>query len=251
MLSDTEQSCIGWDSETDTASEMYDAKGPHTVQKESVKGTGSTFWDFIQSNGLWILLISLSATVFLSVIFLDFEWLVSGMGDFLKSYWPILLSPIVGYAFGTWIMGTLYRPEGRYLIHLNPEHHSIRVVFIPERMFRLFRQTGNNIVYHSPVGSPVYVAENLDTDNGYISYGWVHELNSLEVMTREKAYINWDSTLNKVLEENLDLMINPHILGLGYSRKAIKDHLDRMAEVMGISDKDLPGSKESEGGNHD
>ena len=95
----------------------------------------------------------------------------------------------------------------------------ISFAYIGKHRFRFFEQSGNNVLYHSPSGMPVYLAEDIDTERGTIAYSWIHELGAFEVMTREEAFVNWRSTLEEVLRENLQLMDHPHVIGLGLDYK--------------------------------
>ena len=158
---------------------------------------------------------------------------------FLEEYWPVLMAPFAGWFLGRWTVKALYRPSGRIIACMEPETHLFRAVFIPDSMFRFFEQSGNNVLYHSALGMPVYIAEHIDTENGQIRYSWIHELSSLEVMTREDTYVNWRATLEEVLRENLGLMDHPHVIGLGYARKCLKDQLDLIAETLGLSGRDF------------
>jgi hypothetical protein len=103
------------------------------------------------------------------------------------------------------------------------------------------------------MGLPVYTIEKLDLERGHVDYGWVHENDALVVMTRESAYNKWNETLNEVMEDNLELMVHPHIIGLGYARKSLRDHLNGLGKVFGFTDADydkhttLPDGPEQKG----
>ena len=168
-------------------------------------------------------------------------WHVFGkdaVASFLKGYWPVMIAPFVGAFLGKWAVKSLYRPTGRVVVCLYPTTHTFRAVFIPDMMFRYFEQAGNNVLYHTPGGTPVYVAEDIDTDRGYIVYSWIHELDSFSVMTREETYNNWRNVLEEVLRENLQIMDHPHVIGLGYARQCLRDHLDMIAETLGLTKRD-------------
>ncbi len=158
--------------------------------------------------------------------------------EYLAEYWPVLAAPFVGAFLGYWTVKNLYRPTGRVVVCLLPETHTFRAVFIPDMMFRYFEQAGNNVLYHTPNGTPVYVAEDIDTERGYILYSWIHELDSFTVMTREETYNNWRSVLEEVLRENLQILDHPHVIGLGYARQCLRDQLDLIAETLGLTKRD-------------
>ncbi|MCQ2069796.1 MAG: hypothetical protein MJZ68_01535 [archaeon] len=158
--------------------------------------------------------------------------------DFLGEVWPVLAGPVIGWYFARWVVNNLYHPAGRVLVVLDVENHTFRCIFVPEHVFMQLEQSGNNVLYHSFGGAPVYLAKSIDLSTGTVDYGWVHDLDPLVVMTREEAFAKWDETLNEVLEENLELMSHPHIIGLGYARKSLRDHLDGLAESMGFKEMD-------------
>ena len=158
---------------------------------------------------------------------------------FLDEYWPVLISPFLGWFLGMWVVKRLYRPSGRMVVCMDPSTHLFRPVFIPDNMFRFFEQSGNNVLYHSALGMPVYIAEEIDTENGSIRYSWIHNLSSMEVFTREETYNNWRNTLEEVLRENLELIDHPYVIGLGYARKCLKDQLDLIAQTLGLSGRDF------------
>ncbi len=156
----------------------------------------------------------------------------------LQEYWPVLLSPIAGALLARFVVRSLYHPSGRVLVHLDVENHLLRAVFVPDDMFRYITQTGNNVVYHTMSGIPVYLVEGMDLDRGVVDYGWIHTENAVIVMTRENAYRKWYGTLNTVLEENLELMVHPKVIGLGYARSTLRGHLDKISSALGLTEAD-------------
>lgn len=204
----------------------------------SSEGLGRTGWDLIY-NGRYTLIVLIGVAVVGICLFLFGDRLPIGpVSDFVTTYWPVLLCPLIGYWFAGRVVRRYYRPSGRAVIALYPETHRVACVYIPEEMFQVMTQSGNNVVYHTVLGTPVYMAKGIDMQTGVIDYGWVHELDPLTVMTREGAYAKWDDTLNLVLEENLELMSHPHTIGLGYAREGLRRHLDMMAKIMGFKEQD-------------
>ena len=161
------------------------------------------------------------------------------IASFLEEVWPVLISPVAGWLLGMWAVRILYKPSGRVVVCMEPDTHLFRAVFIPDTMFRYFVQSGNNVLYHSAQGVPVYIAERIDTGTGEIRYSWIHELSSLEVMTREDTYNNWRDILEDVLRENLGLMDHPHVIGIGYARRCLREQLDSIAEALGLTGRDF------------
>lgn len=158
--------------------------------------------------------------------------------------WPVFLSPLVGWILGSMVVRMMHRRFGRVIISLDVENHMFRAVLVPEELFRYISQKGNNVVYHTPSGMPVYLARSIDLERGTIDYGWVHENDALVVMTREEAYLRWRDTLDRILEENLMLMHHPHTMGLEYARENLRRHLDDLAMALGldVSQDDHPQS---------
>ena len=189
----------------------------------------------------WRKVAAVAAAVSAGAFVVYVTWKVIGpdaiMG-ILSEYWPVLLSPIAGALIARFVVKALYHPSGRVLIHLDPDNHLVHAVFVPDDMFRYIQQTGNNVVYHSFTGLPVYLVEDMDLDHGTVDYGWIHTENALVVMTREDAYRKWYRTLNQVLEENLELMVHPKVIGLGYARGMLRKHLDKMSSALGLTEAD-------------
>lgn len=160
--------------------------------------------------------------------------------------WPVFLSPVVGWILGSMVVRMMHRRLGRVIVSLDVENHMFRAVLVPEELFRYISQKGNNVVYHTPSGMPVYLARSIDLERGSIDYGWVHENDALVVMTREEAYLRWRDTLDRILEENLMLMHHPHTMGLEYARENLRRHLDDLAMALGLDvsqDDDHPQSE--------
>ena len=158
---------------------------------------------------------------------------------FFEEYWPILMAPFAGWFLGYWVVKNLFRPSGRLVACLYPDTHLFRVVFIPDEMFKYFNQAGNNVVYHTPSGIQVYLAEDIDTENGRIQYPWVEKMSALEVMSREEFFINFKETTEQLLRENLQLMGHPILYGLGYARRCLRDEYDNVAEIFGLRGRDF------------
>lgn len=201
-------------------------------------GFGRTGWDMVY-NGRYTIYVLVGVAALGVMMFLFGDRLdMEPVSDLVTTYWPVLLCPLAGYWFAVAVVNRYYRPSGRGLIVLYPETHTVLCLYVSEEIYKGMRQSGNNVLYHTPLGTPVYIARHIDMSTGDIDYGWVHELDPLVVMTREDAYVKWDDTLNLVLEENLELMSHPHTIGLGYAREGLRRHLDMMAGIMGFKGQD-------------
>ena len=218
-------------------------------------GNGKTAWDvvYMGRRAILAIVILLASAVILYLIGRTYG--IEPLMGILEDYWPAVISPLAGWYLGKKVAKDLYKPDGRLLISLNPETHMFRLVFVPEKTFKTMSQTGNNVVYHTPSGLPAYTVRELDLNNGRIVYGWVHENDALVVMTRESAYKKWNTTLDQVMEDNLELMVHPHIIGLGYARKSLRSHLDGIAEAVGFTKPDYEqhstNDEKAEGGDDD
>ena len=213
---------------------------PQDIQSEEQprQVTGRTFWDLMSGKGLLVLLLAVSA-VGISVVYLNrdsIDW--TAVRQFIVDYWFVALGPIVGTILGKLFADAVHQPVCRVVLVLDPESHTVRALVIPEKFFRFLNQTGNNVVYHSPLGTPVYLAADVDLSRGFVDYGWVHEHDALVVFTKEKFYCEWNGTLNRAMEDNLKMMDNPQVYGLRYAGQALKRHLGRVSASVGVRDPD-------------
>ncbi|MFA7031523.1 MAG: hypothetical protein WC153_04620 [Candidatus Methanomethylophilaceae archaeon] len=192
-----------------------------------------------------LLLLAVAVGIVVAVCYFVYgpEW-IRGI---VQEYWPIVLAPIIGWILGSWASKILYHPTGKIVIALNPETHEVRVVFVPERMFRFFRQSGNNVTYHTPLFSDVYLAKSIDTEKGDIDYGWVHELNALVVFTREQSFARWNGLTEEVLMENNQLKDKPTAIALAYCRRFGKMILDDIGSAAGLFKPDYSKDEVAEG----
>ena len=192
------------------------------------------------------LFIALGAVVAVGVLaWLGYSRGTEYIAELLTEYWPVLAAPVAGWFLGSFAVKNLYKPSGRVLVSLDPETHTFRAVFVPEDYFRYMDQAGNNVVYHTPSGMPVYTVTDMDLERGRIDYGWVHESDAMVVMTREDAYLKWNDTLNQVLRENLELMDHPAVIALGLTRTCLRKHLDEISGAVGLTEPDYEGHPES------
>lgn len=199
---------------------------------------GKTAWDVVYLGRRTILAIALLMLIVVILYIIGNTYGIEPMRKVAEDYWPAFISPLAGWYLGKKVAKDLYKPDGRLLIYLNPDTHLFRAIFVPEKTFKTMSQTGNNVVYHTPSGLPAYTVRDMDLENGRVGYGWVHENDALVVMTRESAYKKWNTTLDQVMEDNLELMVHPHIIGLGYARTSLRNHLDGIAEAVGFTNPD-------------
>lgn len=159
--------------------------------------------------------------------------------DILGLYWPLLISPVIGWILGIYAADILYRPIGRLLVRLDVGTHMFTATFVPEELFRDLEQAGNPVQYMTPSGMPVYLVEKLDLDRGRVQYSWVHEQNSVEVMASEKAFKQWREKLEDVLFESMENELFGRAQALGFARGMVRRHLDDISMQLGISDMDM------------
>lgn len=199
---------------------------------------------------LWMLvrrLLFVTAVIAIVALVCYFVFGPDAMKEAFDEYWPLLLAPVIGWLLGRWSSKILYHPNGKVIIAMDPETHEVRVVFVPERMFRFFRQSGNNVTYHTSLFSDVYLARSIDTDHGNIDYGWVHEMNSLLVFTREQSFARWNGFTEEVLMENNQLKDEPLAIALAYCRRFGQSILDDIGGAAGLFTFDYSKNRTAEG----
>ena len=208
------------------------------LQDPEPQTTGRTFWDLVSGKGR-LILVALIVAVAAVMLFLnrnEIDW--AEVRDFfvqsITDYWYVAVGPVAGYALGIWFARLVHRPICRVVISLDVENHVVQALVIPEDFFRFLNQTGNNVVYHSPQGTPVYIANKVDLDRCLIDYGWVHEHDSLVVFTKEMFYTEWKETLDQAMADNLKLMDSPEVYGMQFAGEALKRHLDRVGAAVGV-----------------
>lgn len=167
------------------------------------------------------------------------------VADLITEYWPLIIGPAISWYLAKWAVDSFYSPAGCEVAVLDVANHTYRHVFIPELLFKSFNQVGNNVVYHTPAGRPLYIARSIDLEKKVIEYGWVHELDPQTVLSHEDAFVKWDKTLNDVLVENLELIDHPHIIGLGYARQTVRNHLDDLSAAIGLNGTDFKDHREA------
>jgi len=232
-------------SSDDGAYERYEegqlSEDPQPVPEQAQRRMPSVFGMLVRK------LFLLAVAVGIVTVICYFVYGPEAIKDVVREYWPIVLAPIIGWILGAWASKILYRPNGKIVIALDPETHGIRVVFVPERMFRYFRQSGNNVTYHTPLFSDVYLAKSIDTENGDIDYGWVHELNALLVFTREQGYSRFENLTEEVLMENNQIKDRGTAIGLAYARSFLKGVLDDIGSAAGLIKPDYSKDRTAEG----
>ena len=197
--------------------------------------TGRTFWDAVSGKGLVILgvllAIVVAALVYVNRDSIDWKDILM----LLRENWYVFVGPVAGWILGRYFARLVHQPDFRVVISLDPENHTVQALMIPEGLFRFLNQSGNNVLYHSPGGNPVYLANKVDLVQGMIDYGWVHEHDAIMVFTKEKVYNEWHDTLDRVMEDNLKMMDVPEVYGLQFAGEALKRHLDRAANAVGVN----------------
>ena len=198
-------------------------------------------------NGLWkwTLIIAIIGIAVMAVCYYTFRAEV--IAEVVDEYWPLVLCPLLGWLLGSWAVTTLYRPSGKVIITLNTDTWEIRVVFVPDRMFPFFTQVGNNVAFHTPLGTTVYIAKDIDTDFGVVDYGWVQQMNALVVFTRMEAFNRWNNFTEELLKENSKYKDKSLAIGLAYSRRFLTKQLDDLAAALGMIKPDYSQDPISDG----
>lgn len=215
------------------------------VQDLQPETTGRTFWDLVSGKGPLILAVLVAAVAAILVAMnrdsIDWDSVQYWTLYAVREYWYVAVGPVVGYVLGRWFANIVHRPISRVVLCLNVENHLVQALVVPEDFFRYFNQTGNNVVYHSPSGMPVYLANSVDLERCFVDYGWVHEHDALVVFTRERFYSEWKETLDQAMADNLNLMDNPEVYGMQFAGEALKRHLDRVASAVGVAKENPAG----------
>lgn len=213
--------------------------------------TGRTIWDLLAGKGILILgiLIAIVVAVILVINRDEIDWksILLMTIEFVREYWYVAVGPIVGLILGGFFAKMVHKPDCRVVITLNVENHTVQALVVPEQLFRFLNQTGNNVVYHSRIGTPVYLANAMDLQRGFVDYGWVHEHDPLVVFTQERFYTEWKDTLDKAMSDNLNLMDSPEVYGMQFAGEALKRHLDRVAVAVGVMKESSGGPSEYQG----
>ena len=200
--------------------------------------TGRTLWDLVAGKGLLILgvliAIAVAALIILNRDEIDWEQVKAYAVHIVQEYWYVAVGPVLGYALGKVFARMVHRPIIRVVISVDVENHIIQALLVPEEFFRFLNQTGNNVVYHSPRGNPVYIANRVDLDRCFIDYGWAHRHNALVVFAKERFYVEWKDALDQAMADSLNLMDNPEVYGMQFAGEALKRHLDRTAQAVGV-----------------
>lgn len=239
---------------SDTSSDQYPDDRPHIDQSppqtlpaydDRREVTGRTFWDVMSGKGYLIVLAIIIAIVSILLIInrdsIDWDAIFASMLAMLIDYWYVLVGPIIGLILGDKFARIVHRPDCRVLLSLDVDTNTVSGLLVPEQLFRMLNQSGNNVVYHSGLGMPVYLAQTVDLDRGFVDYGWVHEHDALVVFTKQRFYSEWKETLDQAMADNLNLMDNPEVYGLQFAGEALKRHLDRAAMAVGVQNESAGG----------
>lgn len=234
---------------SESHSDQYDMAGYQDVpmMEPEREATGRTFWDLLSGKGLILLAVAVCAVIAALVLINrdSIDW--QAVLEFLKEYWYVAIGPVLGLILGSWFAKLVHQPITRVILSLDVDTHTVQALVVPENFFRILNQTGNNVVYHSPSGVPVYLANSVDLERAFVDYGWVHEHDALVVFTKERFYTEWKDTLDQAMADNLNLMDNPEVYGMQFAGEALKRHLDRVASAVGVGKENSGGPSDYHG----
>ena len=244
-----------------TPSDQYDIPQPgmgqypdvpmQDMEQEQSPVTGRTFWDAVAGKGVLILAVLIAGVVAALILIhrddIDWEAVIAYVRYMVQEYWYVAVGPIAGYILGRWFARMVHQPIIRVVISVDVENHIVQALLVPEEFFRFLNQTGNNVVYHSPRGNPVYIANKVDLDRCFVDYGWAHQHNALIVFAKERFYVEWKDALDQAMADSLNLMDNPEVYGLQFAGEALKRHLDRAAYAVGVMKENPGGPSDIEG----
>ena len=202
-------------------------------------------------NGFWKWTLVMAIIGIAAVAVCYYTFGAETIAEVVDEYWPLAICPLLGWLLGSWAVNTLYRPSGKVIIALDTDTWEVRVVFVPDRMFPFFTQVGNNVAFHTPLGTTVYIAKAIDTDFGVVDYGWVQEMNALVVFTRMEAFNRWTNFTEELLKENSKFKDKSLAIGLAYSRRFLTKQLNDLAAALGMIKPDYSQDPISDGPEED
>ena len=168
----------------------------------------------------------------------SFDSVVSGITDFIGSYYPVPLIFVIGFLVMRHHILTVYEPPSR-LVQCTDVESQVTVVFmVPEMRFRTMNQPGNPLVHKTAAGQLLYFAKYLDMDANEIGYGWSH-VDKWELMCSDRE-------LFKVIAEEYEYLCKRVMYLEGYldveasrnARGPMSHHLNRFRSRMGVMNRD-------------
>ena len=197
---------------------------------------GRTGWDILYSMRFVLLMAAIAASLILPVFFeiIELSVLISLLTDSVPY---AALSFIAGAFVANRTLEQLYRPRYRYILSISDDD-IVSLKMIPEPIFRMFTQAGNNYVLMSPSGNVVYLANSVDLENFAIEYGWAHMDKWELVAVNKKMFRQWKGMTVHVLLRNLE--VEGFLTGksLVKARSVLTKALNEIEDMFGVIESD-------------
>ena len=201
---------------------------------EKEERTGRTFYDFLSANFpiVAVLLLIVIGVVCIKIFNID----LSPAVEFLKTWYPILIAPVIGYIAGVIVVDKLIDVPCVSVRQLNPDDRTSRSWLIPLKLFMTFNQAGNGFELHDGAGRPVYYCESIDFENRSIVYSWPFSRPFYEVISDLDYYSKIVSDYNSLCVEVLHLRKHLSSIVLKQTRSTSKDLMDEILSIISSKD---------------
>lgn len=197
---------------------------------------GRTGWDALFESRKQI--VALIACTVIGVFLIVLTWMgyLPMMEQFVIDFWPVLVSPAIGYLAATETVKKLYLRSGVIVLVVNSHERRLALYVIPEETYKLMNPIGNTVVFSSGSGRLVYLARSIDWNTLTIDYGWIHSVNNADVLVNLDLYNEWMYDLEDTQLEIMRLKHHPHVIGASMARKFVEEILNDLAKVLGLMD---------------
>ena len=210
-------------------------EGPET---DPMSSFGRTGWDILYI-GRYVMLICIIIAIAGVILYVCRESIDgASVLQFMDVYWPVFFSPLAGWFVGKYAVSELYKPTGVIVHVFYPQYHILRLVFVPDTVFKTMEQEGNSVVYRTPGGQPVYLAKHMDIAEGRVDFGMIHSVPAVEAMTYEEGFCRWREESERAERENIILQTYPEMIAAGLTRRSVKEVLDMFAKALKHTDAD-------------
>lgn len=167
--------------------------------------------------------------------YVEYETIV----EVANEYWPVVFAPVIGWLLGFWAVHNLYHPTASYYGCLDPNTHEFTIVRIPDEMIKYFDQPGNSVQYHTPLSNRYYPVQDMDLQNGRLTYAWPFDADPQLLFSREESYRRWYDWILDVAKENTQLRDNPLLLAILLVRNHLGKAFDGIAKMLNMDGPDV------------
>ena len=197
---------------------------------------GRTGWDILVSSKKYLyglIAFTVIGTMLIALVAMGY---LPVMEQLVIEYWPVLISPAIGFVAASETVKRLYMRTGVVVLVVNTQEMTLELYIIPEETYKLMNPVGNTVVFKTTFGRLVYLARDINWNNMTIDYGWIHSANNAEVLVNLDLYNEWMYTLEDTQLENMRIKHHPHVIAAAMSRKFIESILDDLARVLNLTD---------------